>query len=121
MTMSKKMLKDDALSGMNNEIDLHVKGEVHRRDENLSAEACISTVHFGMDGVDRVLNSVVSQLILQFAQTMETAGAEPTRINHIRTEAKSVTFSAEWSVLLEELQSSLYDTTHSRYSKEINW
>ncbi|KAF8423002.1 hypothetical protein L210DRAFT_3509846 [Boletus edulis BED1] len=25
MTMSKKMLKDDALSGMNNEIDLHVK------------------------------------------------------------------------------------------------
>ncbi|KAF8431200.1 hypothetical protein L210DRAFT_3651255 [Boletus edulis BED1] len=70
-----------------------------------------------MDGVDRVLNSAVSRLILQFAQTMEKAGAEPTRINHIRMEAESVTFSAEWSVLLEELQSSLCDTAHSRYSK----
>ncbi|KAG6374757.1 hypothetical protein JVT61DRAFT_4133 [Boletus reticuloceps] len=70
-----------------------------------------------MDEVDRVLNSAVNQLILQFAQTMETAGAEPTRINHFRTQAESVTFSAEWSVLLEELQSSLYDTAYSRYSK----
>ncbi|KAF8431199.1 hypothetical protein L210DRAFT_869985 [Boletus edulis BED1] len=75
--------------------------------------------HQQMDGVDHVLNSVVSRLILQFAQTMEKAGAEPTRINHIRTEAESVTFSAEWSVLLEELQSSLYDTAHSRYSKWV--
>ncbi|KAF8431203.1 hypothetical protein L210DRAFT_816559, partial [Boletus edulis BED1] len=72
-----------------------------------------------MDEVDRVLNSAVSRLILQFAQTMEKAGAEPTRINHIRMEAESVTFSTEWSVLLEELQSSLYDTAHSHYSKWV--
>lgn len=69
-----------------------------------------------MANIDAIFNQAAQHLLNQVADMMESTGCTDTeKINCLHTELESMTFDAQWSVLLRDYQKCISDTCYCRY------